>query len=242
MNYIRRKEELMFIWSRFTCVCIMLVCCIYSIFTLHYVYAYNDNSNVCTISEPEPIVAVPMVLKEEKAEPHIKKIEPTEPIVEPVVIEAETLKPAFPSEYANVHTIRDYLKEHGFNDYVIAGIIGNMMIETGGGTLNIQSEIYGGGTYYYGICQWNRDNCAAVHGRDLIGQLDYLMETIEKEFNTFAPAFGTSYEEFCNSNDERWAAITFARVYERCASYGYGVRQNCATTALNYFKEYDSSY
>lgn len=59
-------------------------------------------------------------------------------------------------EYPVATTIWIYLTETlGYNDYVAAGVVGNMMTEVGGQTLNIQPGLYGHGTNkgYYGICQ-----------------------------------------------------------------------------------------
>ena len=41
------------------------------------------------------------------------------------------------------------MKELGWNDYVCAGIVGNLMAEVGGQTLNIDPQL---GNSYYGIC------------------------------------------------------------------------------------------
>lgn len=46
------------------------------------------------------------------------------------------------------------LVEAGYNDQVIAGIIGNMMVECGGQTLNLKPTAKT--SYYYGVCQWSR--------------------------------------------------------------------------------------
>lgn len=47
------------------------------------------------------------------------------------------------------------LRELGYSEEVTAGIIGNMMIETGGGTLNLKPTLYSSGGGFYGLCQWS---------------------------------------------------------------------------------------
>ena len=76
-------------------------------------------------------------------------------------------------EYKDATLIWEYMKNLGWNDYVCAGILGNMMAEVGGGTLDLQTTIYGNG--FYGLCQWNQVFTDKVWGADLKGQMDFLM-------------------------------------------------------------------
>jgi len=135
-------------------------------------------------------------------------------------------------EYPEATTIWLYLTiEMGYNDYVAAGVLGNIMNEAGGNSLNINPSVQNPAGYY-GICQWNSSMYGDVWYCNLVEQLDYLNNTIEYEFNCYG---NMSYESFCNLTDEREAALSFARSYERCSSGSYSRRQNNATTALNYF-------
>ena len=77
-------------------------------------------------------------------------------------------------EYPEATTIWKYMKNLGYNDYVCAGIMGNLMTEVGGKTLNIKYWLKGN---YYGMCQWNRAY-KEVWGADLKGQCDFLKETV----------------------------------------------------------------
>lgn len=135
-------------------------------------------------------------------------------------------------EYPEATTIWLYLTvEMGYNDYVAAGVLGNIMNEAGGNSLNINPSAQNPAGYY-GICQWNSSMYRNVWYCNLVEQLDYLNDTIEYEYDCCG---NMSYESFCNLTDEREAALSFARSYERCSSASYGRRQNNATTALNYF-------
>jgi hypothetical protein len=59
------------------------------------------------------------------------------------------------SEYPVATQVWLFLKEElGYSDAVCAGIIGNMMAECGGHTLNLQWNLYNA-SYHYGLCQWS---------------------------------------------------------------------------------------
>ncbi len=122
------------------------------------------------------------------------------------------------------------LKELGLNDYVCAGILGNIMAEVGGQTLDISRWPQYSHNAYYGICQWagaRRDRLLNDFGTTLNDQIRFLsvelFEVIPK---------GNS---FYNMQDEQEVALYFAKYYERCSSKYYGVRQTNATKALAYF-------
>jgi hypothetical protein len=129
-------------------------------------------------------------------------------------------------------------QELGYSNYVAAGILGNIMAEVGGNTLEIQYWLYSYGSgYYYGICQWSRDTYPDVRGEDLIFQCDYLAKTIEYELNTFGYAYqsGYGYADFLQLESVEDTALMFAKCYERCAKSTYSVRQKNATKAYDYF-------
>ena len=134
-----------------------------------------------------------------------------------------------------------YMKEElGWNDYVCAGVMGNMMAEVGGQTLNLDPYLYGhSGANYYGLCQWSSRYYPSIQGADVDAQLDFLASTVKKELDTYGYLFrsGLDYEAFCNLTDAEDAAMAFAKAYERCGSGSYGVRQRNAIKAYNYFVE-----
>jgi hypothetical protein len=138
------------------------------------------------------------------------------------------------AEYPTATYIWRHLKAQGYNDYVCAGILGNMMAETGGQTLNIKWNIYGNG--YYGICQWNKAY-RAVWGTSLENQCNFLSQTIAYEFNTYGSNYskGFNYNSFLNMTNYKEAAIAFAKCYERCGSAHYHIRAVNAEKAYNYF-------
>lgn len=142
-------------------------------------------------------------------------------------------------EYPEATKVWRYMKEElGWNDYVCAGVMGNLMAEVGGQTLNLQPGLYGhAGGNYYGICQWSASYYPGIQGASLDAQLDFLRDTVQKELNTYDYLFrsGMGYEGFCALTDAEDAALAFAKAYERCGSGSYGVRQSNALKAYNYF-------
>lgn len=131
-------------------------------------------------------------------------------------------------EHEVAGAVYEYLNQKGFSDTVIAGILGNMMAECGGQTLDLQWDIYGGGGSYYGLCQWSLYYNPDVRDCDITGQLDYLMSNLEKNMNYF----GGSYIYFCSIEDAGIAAKYFDDYYERGA--GGGVRANNAYAAFTW--------
>lgn len=138
------------------------------------------------------------------------------------------------AEYPAATQIWRYMKDLGWNDYVCAGIMGNLMAEVGGQTLDIQYWLYG--KNYYGMCQWSK-TYSKVWGTDLNTQCDFLKDTIKYEIDTFGYTYqkGFNFNSFLNMSNERDAAKAFAKCYERCGSSTYNIRMNNATKAYNYF-------
>lgn len=140
------------------------------------------------------------------------------------------------AEYPVATEIWLYMKSLGWNDYICAGIIGNMMAEVGGQTLRLQYSIFGGSSYY-GLCQWNKNYKNKIWGASLERQCEFLAQTIQGELDAFGYAYkkGFNFEKFLNLTDEKAVAKAFAACYERCGSATYNQRQKNATTAYNYF-------
>ena len=138
------------------------------------------------------------------------------------------------AEYPAATQIWRYMKAQGWSDYVCAGIMGNLMAEVGGQTLDIRYTLSSSG--YYGMCQWDR-GYSQVWGSGLETQCDFLKDTIKYEFDTYGSEYqqGFNFNSFLNITDAQQAALAFAKSYERCASGSYEIRQKNAATAYNYF-------
>jgi hypothetical protein len=90
---------------------------------------------------------------------------------------------------------------------------------------------------YYGLCQWSLYYHPTIADMSFDQQLEYLMATIEKEFNTFGNYYakGFTFEDFLAMKDPAKAAKAFAMVYERCDSNYYNIRMQAALTTYDYF-------
>ena len=141
----------------------------------------------------------------------------------------EALEPEEPEAYPIAREVWDYLHNCGLSDAVSAGIIGNMMAECGGQTLDLDPGVYGGGGSYYGLCQWASRYYPQVQGADVVTQLQVLTDTIEGTIN----GFGGDYGYFCGLTSAHDAAVYFCNYYERGA--GTGTRGRNAEAALAYF-------
>lgn len=133
-------------------------------------------------------------------------------------------------EYTSIAIIWNFLKSIGLSDYVTAGIVGNIMIECGGGTFVIHPDIINTYENAYGICQWRggrRERLFRDFGTDIHSQCRFLSvelyEVIPKDSN------------FYSMQNEREAALYFAKYFERCHPDYYAIRQDSATKAYNYF-------
>lgn len=138
-------------------------------------------------------------------------------------------------EYATAREIWNYMKAQGWNNYVCAGIMGNIMAEVGGSTLNLHPTIYSPGGDFYGICQWSLYYCPKVKEMSLYDQLNYLKNTMESQINMFSSNHGYTYSSFLQIQNAQTAARAFAIAYERCASSTYSIRENNAAVAYAYF-------
>lgn len=137
-------------------------------------------------------------------------------------------------EYPEASYVWKTLMDEGYNDEVIAGILGNMMAECGGHTLALQPTV--STPSYYGICQWSH-GYPDVWGASLEEQVQFLLSTIEYELNEFGYLYkkGANYESFLLLTDIQQVALMFAKSYERCGASTHKLRQRLAVEAYNYF-------
>lgn len=141
------------------------------------------------------------------------------------------------SEYYYATHTWYYLKNLGYSDIACAGIIGNLMAECGGNTLNINPYISDGSGRHYGMFQWSVVYYPAAVGMTFEEQLDFYAKTSIPIFKTWGKLYEKDFtlDAFNQLNNPREAALAFAKVYERCASWTYERRQNFAEVAYEYF-------
>lgn len=116
------------------------------------------------------------------------------------------------SEHKIAAYVYERLSKAGYTDIAISGILGNMMNETGGNTLDLNPYVYevefG---MHYGLCQWAITYFPEINGAGVETQLDYLINTIDKNMSLF----GGSEEGLnaCTTPEE--AGEYFSTYYER---------------------------
>lgn len=124
------------------------------------------------------------------------------------------------------------INDMGYSEYVAAGIMGNIMEESGGQTLNIDPRAENfEGNGHYGIFQWDKVTYPDVLYKDLAVQLEFYKTWIN-EFDTYAKNYksGFSYQEFLTMTDPEQVAIAFATVLERYEGFENGVWQSYVVT------------
>lgn len=131
----------------------------------------------------------------------------------------------------------EYLTLRNFSPEAACGIIGNMMIETSGGTLGLKPYVYSLSGNFYGLCQWSTKYYSGAKDLPFEYQLDYLLGTMPWEFKTFGWLYkeGFDFEDFIIMTDPEEAALAFAVIYERCGPISYNLRKEAALKAYAYF-------
>ena len=196
-------------------------------------------------STPQPTVE-PTSTPQPTATPAPTEKPTPEPEDENIVIENITTEDhkweVNAGEYPVATQVWLYMKDLGWNDAVCAGIMGNMMAETGRQTLSLNPSLYASGGLYYGICQWSKKYYPVIMDASLDEQLEFLKDTVESIFNTFGKNYakGFKYEDFISMQNCEEAALAFAKCYERCNSKYYSIRLASAVKAYEYYKNHTS--
>jgi hypothetical protein len=144
------------------------------------------------------------------------------------------------TKYPEAQIVWDALIDYGLSPEVAAGIIGNIMAEVGGQTLDFSEWKYWSRGTHYGICQWGGGRKADLlnnFGPDLEDQVEFLLYELKYEIDTYGYKYknGFGYDKFVAMTDVEQAALAFAKSYERCSSKYYNIRMTNAKKAYNYF-------
>lgn len=151
-----------------------------------------------------------------------------------------TTKPK--TKYPEAQIVWDALIDYGLSPEVASGIMGNIMAEVGGQTLDFSEWRYWSRGTHYGICQWGggrKQDLLNNFGPDLEDQVKFLLYELEREMNSYGYIYktGFGYDEFIAMTDVEQAALAFAKSYERCSSKYYNIRMTNAKKAYNYFMQ-----
>ena len=128
--------------------------------------------------------------------------------------------------------------EFGWSDIVCAGIMGNLMRETGGDTLYLKPE--SNGNSGLGLIQW-----IGQRRRDIVNKYGSLPTVAQQMTFMKDELYGTNgvrqqvtdqqRERILNADSPEECAAEFARWFERPAETTYGRRENNAARAYEYF-------
>lgn len=137
-------------------------------------------------------------------------------------------------EYPVAAEVYEFLRgEMSLSPAVASGILGSMMQECGGCTLNLQWDLTAGsGKYAYrGLHMWNLYYCPEMATANLQEQLQYLKDTLDSNINYFG---GRS--EYLRSLTDPGAVAAYEFTwYGRGGNYVPPTRLTCAYTAYEYF-------
>ena len=151
-----------------------------------------------------------------------------------------TTKPK--TKYPEAQIVWNALIDYGLSPEVASGIMGNIMAEVGGQTLDFSEWRYWSRGTHYGICQWGggrKQDLLNNFGPDLKDQVAFLLYELEREMNSYGYIYktGFGYDKFIAMTDVEQAALAFAKSYERCSSKYYNIRMTNAKKAYNYFMQ-----
>jgi hypothetical protein len=142
-------------------------------------------------------------------------------------------------EYPVATEIWLQMKSYGWTDAACAGIMGNIMRETGGDTLKyITSNLYNKSKSHYGLCQWAKRYYPQIQPTEtwtpsIMEQIEFLRYTINNQ-KTLHHSYGFTEEYLLTATDYREVAKKFCDGYERPAENSTR-RENNAEKAWKYF-------
>lgn len=172
-----------------------------------------------------------------------KKIEelttPPKPKVEVSIAAAPIKIPE--GEYSYARQIWNIMRSWGWTPETCAGIIGNMMAEVGGGTLDLSRWNTSG--CGYGLIQWTSGRAAAIKNRygafpNIEQQLQFVKDELFGTNNTRQQVSNINLNIIMNVDKNQTPesiAMCFASYYERCGQAYRARRQRFARTAYEYF-------
>ena len=144
--------------------------------------------------------------------------------------------------YPEAQLIWDTMISWGWTPETCAGIIGNMMAEIGGGTLDLSDWNSNGGCGY-GLIQWTGGRRSLLKSRygsypNIEQQLIFMRDELFGTNNTRQQVSSSVLNKIMNTSGNETPesiAFCFASNYERCASQYRARRQGYARIAYDYF-------
>ena len=129
-------------------------------------------------------------------------------------------------------------EELGFNDIVAAGIMGNLMAETGGGTLSLDWD--SNSNSGYGLIQWIGDRRKIIKQKygeypTVQQQLIFMNDELYGTNGVRKQVTDKQLKAIMEATTPEDCAFAFASYYERCHKDYREFRRGLARTAYNYF-------
>lgn len=131
------------------------------------------------------------------------------------------------------------MKTLGWSDIVCAGIMGNLMAETGGtGTLHLDWN--SNGSNGYGLVQWiggRRDTIKSLYGAypSVKQQVQFIYDELYGVNGVPRQVTDRQLDAIMNAETPEECAYAFACYYERCAEQYRSIRRGFARLAYDYF-------
>lgn len=157
--------------------------------------------------------------------------------VVPTLSEEELLWLARAEEYPVATQVWLYMKEtFGWNDIVCAGVMGNIMAEIGGGTLDFSNWNH---ESPYGMFQWlgqRKIDIKAKYGAEpnIFEQLDFMYDELYGSNGVRQQVSDYQRDKILNASTEEDVATYFCIYFERPGNSGE-VRRGYAHRAYEYF-------
>lgn len=171
-----------------------------------------------------------------------KPTETIEPTIDP---ETQKWEKRY-EEYPTATTVWRYLTEDmGYSDYVAAGIIGNMMAECGGQTLELKWNAKNKSSGCYGLCQWHPRYYKEIQGANLDTQLEFIATSFPDVLSRYLSVYykkSFTYKDFLAMEDPGEIAYAFCVTYERPGSGSHTQRRTNAVKAYEYFTSRGENY
>jgi hypothetical protein len=197
----------------------------------------NDNSYDTTIITQPTMDNINSTIIEENTNNNLNyESNLTEPTQPDILIQEKDKWDERMLEYPIATQVWLYMHDTlGWNDYVCAGIMGNMMAECGGHTLNLNPTIRNPNSNCYGLCQWHPLYYPQLQNTSLEFQLNFLSSSVKEVFNGWAGQLDNiNYNDFISLTNYSLTAKYFNDVYERPGYYS-PQREKNAQIAYEYF-------
>lgn len=143
------------------------------------------------------------------------------------------------AKYPEATRVWRYMKEEfGWNDELCAGIMGNIMAEIGGGTLNFSRWDWNTNTF--GMIQWLGGRKRAIKAKygeiaTIEQQLDFMKDEMFGTNGVRKQITDKQLDAILNGESPEAIAYDFARYFERCSPGSYAPRRGYARKAYKFF-------